>query len=344
MAREFAKLNYRVKVFCDCAESGIKDNDKKYLSYCKKHEIQYPEIEYLHYNEYPKYIEQNWIDYFITSRTTDTLNFPIRSGKNLVMIHDVFLSRDRNYNLHIDKVDKFLCLSEEHKKFVMEHHSIPEDKILITANGLDLEGLKQKVEKKRHKCIYSSSPDRGLESLLHLFPFIRQEVPEAELHIYYGFNNILKIPDKKEWGENLLKQIGEAENVFHHGRVDKKKLAKGFLESSVLLYPCSFEETFCITAIEAMATNCAILSSNYWGLKDTVKNAGILLDINHASDTKNLEYREKFVSEAIRLLKDDKYLAKYQKKGLERFKKFSWANIAKVFDAYFKKNIWKKIQ
>lgn len=327
LAREFSKLNYRVKVFCDCEKSGIKDGD----------------IEYLHFREYPSYIEYNWIDYFISSRTTDTLNFPIRSGKNLVMIHDVFLSRDRNL-LHSDKVDKFLCLSEEHKKFVMSHHNIPEDKILITANGLDLIDIKQKVKKKRFQCIYSSSPDRGLENLLYMFPFIQEKVPEAELYIYYGFNNILKIPDKKEWAENLLEKIEKIEGVFNVGRVDKKKLAKGFLESSVLLYPCSFEETFCVTVVEAMATKCAILSSNYWGLKDTVKDAGILLDIDYATDTLTEEYKKKFVKEAVRLLKDDDYLAEYQKKGFKRYKKFSWTNIAKVFDEYFKRDIWQKIQ
>ena len=37
--------------------------------------------------------------------------------------------------------------------------------------------------------IYSSSPDRGLELLLSLFPKVKEQVPEAKLDIFYGFEN-----------------------------------------------------------------------------------------------------------------------------------------------------------
>jgi len=319
IAREFSNLGYRVKIFADCSDSGLKDGNY--------------DVEYLHYSQYPSYIEQNWIDYFITSRTTDTLAYNIRSEKNFVMIHDIWLSRNQNYPLHSDKVDKYLCLSTEHKNFVMNHHNIPEDKIEITINGLDI--IPQKIEKKRFKCIYSSSPDRGLENLLYLFPFIKEKVPEVELEIFYGFDNLLKIPDKVKWAEALLEKIEETDGVTYHGRVNKIELSKAFAESSILLYPTWFEETFYITGVEAMASGCVVLSSNYWGLKDTIGNAGILIDINDRNEAVSKEYRQKFVDEAIKLLKDDEYFNEFQLKGYEKAKQYSWKNAAKGIEKLF---------
>jgi len=39
----------------------------------------------------------------------------------------------------------------------------------------------------KHWVIYTSSYDRGLEHLLKMWPDVKKAVPDAELHIFYGW-------------------------------------------------------------------------------------------------------------------------------------------------------------
>lgn len=325
LSREFDKLGYRTIVFADCYQSGIKDGN----------------VTWLHYSEYERFIDQNWIDYFITSRTSDTLRFPIRAGKIYCMIHDIWLSHVKEI-LYKERVDKFCVLSEWHKEFVKEHHNIPEEKLWLTQNGIDLtrfdiHGLKRNP----YRLVYSSSPDRGLDTLLYLFDFMKKEIPELELHIYYGFDNWCKAATSRgdesalkriDWFEKEMKKDG----VFYHGRVSQKELAKEFLQSSLWAYPSDFEETWCITANEVQAAGIPIIASNYAGLKTTVGDSGILIGNGAKGESYSRDYRIKFTEECLSLLKNKEKWQEWSIKGRANAEKYTWENAAKNWVKLFK--------
>jgi len=326
LARELAKLNYRVKSFCDCPEPGLMDGG----------------IEYRHYTDYNRYIEQNFIDYFISSRTTDPFGYPLRTGKTFVQIHDIFLLSDRT-RTHLDKVNKFCILSNWHRKFAGEYHSIPDDKFELMANGLDFsryDGIK--VERNPFRLFYSSSLDRGLDTLLYLFPFMKEEIPQLELHIFYGMktweaairqrNN----PDEMKKMEEIKKGM-EQPGVHYHGRVGQKELAIEQLKSSLWAYCTDFEETSSITAIEAQRAGCPVIASNYAGLQTTVGDSGILIGNGNKGESYTKEYRERFVAECLSLLKDKEKWQYWSERGLKNSEKYSWANVARMWQELFKK-------
>jgi len=317
LARQFSNLGYRVKVFADCPEPGIMDG----------------EIEWKHYSEYDRYIDQNWIDYFISSRTTDTLRLPVRAGKIYVMIHDVWLLSDR-YQLYMDKVDKFCVLSQWHWDFVKEYHGIPDDKLWMTSNGIDPSRFDSiQVERDPYRLIYSSSPDRGLDTLLYLFDYIKAEVPQANLHIFYGFDNWEKSARMRNNPHDLdrIQQLKEAMNkpgIHYHGRVGQKQLALEFSKSSVLSYPGDFEESFCITAVEAQQAGCVVLASNYAGLRTTIGDSAPLVGEGCKGASYTKEYREVFVERCVRLLNDKQYWGEWSERGKMNAQKYSWNNVA----------------
>ena len=327
--REISKLGYSVKIFNKCKmrhyDSGGYD------------------VEYIPFHNLPDYSKNIEFDIFIASRYLDCFNFSIRSKLTLVMIHDIFLIMNKNskYQVHLDKVDKYLCLCNSHKKFVSEYHHIPLDKILITSNGLDFSRFEDNIEKDPYQLIYSSSPDRGLELLLSLFPKIKEKVPQAKLDIFYGFENF----QDQVYIKKIMNLINTTEGVTYHGRVGQDELARAFKRSTIWAYPTWFQETFCITALEAMAGGCVPVTSNYWGLTDTIKEGGILLPMhNDASTVHTSEYQTKWVEECVRLLIDKEYLNYWQKKGKERIKRFTWEEVARQWVSYFKNKTWKEIQ
>lgn len=322
LSREFYKLGYRVTVFADCSEES-KDGG----------------VEWLNYKRYPEYINYHWIDYFITSRTTDSLDYPVRADKIYVMIHDIWLLSDRN-KLHLEKVDRFCALSKWHKDFVKDYHKIPEEKLWQTSNGIERARFDKVVERNPYRLIYSSSLDRGLDTLLYLFDFMKAGIPELELHVFYGFDTWKKAAalrnqkwelDKIVEIENGLKKNG----VFYHGRVKQDQLAEEFLRSSLWAYPTDFEESNCITALEAQAAGLPVVASNYAGLQTTIGNSGILIGNGAKNESYTREYRVKFFDECMKLLRDRDYWQEWSQKSLDNVKNYTWSNIALVWKKLF---------
>jgi len=116
-------------------------------------------------------------------------------------------------------------------------------------------------KKRKPRLIYSSSADRGLDVLLELWPRIREQVPKAELHAFYGFETLDRVaqvnPGLAAYKAALLGKVqelgGEDGGVFLRGRIGQAVLADEMQQARVLAYPTMFLETSCITAMEARA-------------------------------------------------------------------------------------------
>lgn len=324
LARALDKLGYRVRVFADTPEPVMQDGN----------------IGYMHYTLYNSYIEQNWIDYFISSRTTDPLDFPVRAGKIFVQIHDIWLMSAREKTC-LDKVTKYCVLSDWHRKFAGDYHKIPDSKMQVMVHGLESSRYEAKVERNPYKLIYSSSPDRGLDTLLYLFDFIRKEIPQAELHVFYGFHNwaAAVVQRKNEWEIKKMEEIKSGlskPGVVYHGRVGQKELALEQLSSSLWPYFTDFTETSCITALEVMRAGVPVICSNLAGLETTVADGGILIGSGKSGESYTKEYREQALEWTLKLLKDRDLWKHWSEKAYNRSLQFTWDKVALMWQDLFK--------
>jgi glycosyltransferase involved in cell wall biosynthesis len=128
------------------------------------------------------------------------------------------------------------------------------------------------------RATFSSSPDRGLSKLLDLWPEVCNMVPRdrPELHVYYGFDNWRKIAELQGAPPHVLRQIDRLEarvkaapNVVYHGRAGQAEVARSYLRSQLWLYPTDFEETSCITAMEAQAAGCKVVAARCGAVPET---------------------------------------------------------------------------
>jgi len=327
LAEQFSILGYDVTVYNDMADMNATV-------------VESTSERYRHYSKVIDDFKCDCIDYFIASRTTDIFSIPYLHAINkYVMIHDIWLSQDPNYNIQEWQIDKYMVLSDWHKSYVMQHHKIPEKKIVFTANGSDQQ-LYENADnvQKNNKIFYSSSPDRGLYELLQMFPKIREKVPNLELVVAYGFYNWEQaIKQRGNENEltycNAIKQLLNQPGIKFIGRVSKEELAEEQMQCKAWLYPTAFWETFCISSVEAGLAKCAILSTKLAGLITTVGDSGILIDGDNKSNT----YQEKFIEESIKLLTNEEYRLAWAKKAYDKMKQYRWDVIAKdwkhIFDA-----------
>lgn len=163
------------------------------------------------------------------------------------------------------------------------------------------------TQRNKYKCVNSSSPDRSWPILLTIWPEIKKQVPQAELHLYYGFKNWeyaaqydLKQIELINSLKNRIIELIPLDVVFHD-RISQEELAKEFLSASVWVYPTWFSETSCISAMEAQAAGLRIVTSNIAALKETVSERGILLDNDWTSE----EYKNMFIDSVITAINID---------------------------------------
>jgi glycosyltransferase involved in cell wall biosynthesis len=197
-------------------------------------------------------------------------NQKLTNAPTYLWCHDLFVPNIQNTSNY----NKVLCLSEFHKNYLMSLAGVPEDKIMVTRNGVEIEkfvprGTKDKVV---GKVLYSSSPDRGLDRTLLVMDKVVQEVPEAKLHVFYGFDNMRKMGATAE-ADRLERMIKERPYVVMHGNLPKKELYEHMSDAQVWLYPTNFLETFCITALEMLAHGVYPVVRNYGALPNTLASA-----------------------------------------------------------------------
>lgn len=184
--------------------------------------------------------------------------------------------------------------------------------------------------------IYGSSYDRGLEHLLKMWPDIRKEVPDAELHIFYGWILFDRVygdnPERQAWKDKINKLMGQ-DGITHLGRISHEACVEEHKKAGIWAYPTHFGEISCITAMRAQAYGSIPVVINYAALKETVQH-GVKVD----GDIYEPEIKEKYVKELTDLLKNEKKQEEIRVPMMEWAReKFAWSNVAKQWSDEFKK-------
>jgi glycosyltransferase involved in cell wall biosynthesis len=116
--------------------------------------------------------------------------------------------------------------------------------------------------------VYTSTPFRGLDVLLRAFPAIRAGVRGARLRVFSSMA-IYQIPSGQDQYAKLYRQCATTKGVDYVGPVGQQDLAREVAGAAALAYPCTFAETSCIAALEAMATGALVLTTSLGALPET---------------------------------------------------------------------------
>lgn len=308
MAKEFANMGLKVKIFNNCENPGVYDG-----------------VEYHDLTEFYIYKKFNRINVFISSRSFKPFFIGIEADVKVIWLHDRFNVQYLE-GLNFSELDfsdiKIFTLSQFQTEEWKNELNLESDNFYVTRNGIVRDFFKGKIKRKKGKLIYSSRPSRGLKILLDIFPEIKKRVPEAELHVF-----TYALSEKDNELAPLLEKIKQP-GVIMRGSVSQKQLAVEMMESELLVYPSIFKETSCITAIEAQASGTPVITTALAALKETVvhKQTGILLE----GDAFSNEYKKEYIDTVVEYLKNRKKWENLSKNGRERaLTKYTWSAIAK---------------
>lgn len=321
MSKRLVKLGYEVHIYSSCgaAGEGIYDG-VEYRTTDKFHDIE--------------------TDILVVSRWTPALGeASVKAKVKYLWTHDVIPLGITHESLL--KADKILALSQWHKQHIKK--SVPfadAEKINVTRNGLDPERFRARPPRNPHKIIYASSPDRGLHALLENWGEIRKRVPDAELHVFYGFKVWQSTADDAQSRliTDLQRRLAEMKDqgVHTRGRVNQQTLAWEFLTAGVWAYPTWFSETSCITAMEAQAAGLRIVTSPIAALNETVADRGTMIEGNWLSN----EYGRKFVDAVVNACNFEGDRETGMQDAAQRF---DWNGVAQEWSEMFESDVTQDI-
>ena len=187
---------------------------------------------------------------------------------------------DNHRKLLLDsKLKSIICLTEWHKNRFIEQFPETKNKIQVIGNGVDTSKF-QVGDKNPNQYIYTSHAERGLSQILTEWNGILFKNPLAELKIStpeYGLEHF-----------NLYYRdlVDNLDNVEFLGTLSQHELYKLMAQSTYWYYPSSYEETFCITALEMLGHRVQPITWEWGGLKETLNN------FNTSNEKENINWDE----------------------------------------------------
>jgi len=136
------------------------------------------------------------------------------------------------------------------------------------------------------RLIHVSTPWRGLNILLAAMHHVVND--EIQLDVYSStqlYGDEFKKANDKHY-EPLYEHARKMDNVNYIGYKPNLEIIDAMQASHVFAYPCIWEETSCISAIEAMAAGNIPLVTNFGALPETCGDYGYY--VNYDTDSKRL--------------------------------------------------------
>ena len=174
--------------------------------------------------------------------------------------------------------------------------------------------------------IYTSSYDRGLEHLLKIWPDVIKEVPDAELHIFYGWMLFDKFyrdnPGSMAWKTKMLNMM-DYKGITDHGRVSQIELKGWYEQCGIWAYPTHFGEISCISAMKAQAWGAVPVVIDYAALQTTVQFGSKI-----GGDIYDKETKEEYKKALIEMLNPEKQEKIREPMMIWARGKFAWSSVA----------------
>lgn len=245
-------------------------------------------VHYVDMQKLGELVMSHYFDAIILSRDISFLELCTThyTDRLLIMAHDVDLLgvTDVKATLQKWKVQSCVCLTKFHKELFAEKY--PYLPITIIPNGIEPSFFVEKV-KIPNRFLFTSVSERGLAKLVELWPSILEKKPNATL-IISSYQ-----PFPRDHDVEIKKAIDQIPSIRHVGKLSPKELYAFMATAEYWLLPSTFLETFCITALEMMASKVKCYYYPVGGLVDTMAGHGVQIE-----EGKELEFKTYDVDKA----------------------------------------------
>lgn len=228
----------------------------------------------------------------------------------------------------INNSDVVTTVSQSLKEDTLRLFNIKKD-IHVVYNFIDTEKFEKEQEKECQRGALADNDERILthvsnfrpvkrtHDVIRVFDEVQKNIPSKLLLVGEG-------PDKRK-AEKLVKKLGINDKVIFLG--NSIELNKILCYSDIFLLP-SESESFGLAALEAMAAETPVISTNTGGLPEVNVN-GITGFLSNVGDIKDM------ANNTLNILESDENLALFKKNAKSHTNQFSLANILPVYEEIY---------
>lgn len=288
-------------------------------------------------------------DLFVSVRVPEAFDRTINAERRLLWLHDADYG-DRVTEQRIERTTHVAVLSEFHRDLMVERYPFLEEKLLLTRNGIETSLYEYEELQRKPWLVYSSSPDRGLDVLLEMWPAIRDAAEKAgvvnpELHftyspIYREFRDSGQFPHLAAFHRRLEDLMADAgEGLVDHDSMSQPELAELMRRSMIWSYPSwhtsgsePFPEISCIGAMEAQAAGLVPVCLDYGALQETVR-AGDRIEMQTLSGKLSPQWREEFIAAVVKYLSSREERSEQRAIGQPAAMEMDWSGVCEQWQA-----------
>lgn len=228
----------------------------------------------------------------------------------------VWLSCDQattgNFAQFAGGVHKIVCISPFHARFFSGVYGINNTIVIdlpVRADDFD----NKEIQKVPNRFVFTSVPARGIKNFHRMWARIKEKVRDATVVITSDYR-LWGTGAGNEWARAMWMQHSDYEYM---GAIPREKYIEELLKAEIMLYPCNYEELFCISVAEAQYAGVYPITSAVGALETT--NMGCKLPIN--PDDANGD--KVYIGETVDILRDRERLnnsiAELKQKAKDRF-------------------------
>lgn len=249
------------------------------------------------------------------------------SFKTIMYIHDVNALKGMSSPIHeiyrrlavpkgAQASDMIITISDFSKREILDHISIPSEKVEVVYNGVnelylgDEPGDPFELPNRYILYVGAMNPRKNVGSLVEAY---------NKLISNYNFEHKLVLigPENKMLYENLDINISGSK-IVTPGFVSEEKLKFAYENSDLFVYP-SIYEGFGLPPLEAMACGSAVVASNVASLPEVLDDAAEFVNPNNIDD---------IVRGMSEVLSDESKKRELVRKGKSRSQQFTWEKAA----------------
>ena len=163
------------------------------------------------------------------------------------------------------------CSNWQMRGFISKFN-IPWSRCIVLYNAIEpISFTPEDKNKETIRLIYHTTPHRGLQILLPVFQKLKEDYKNVTLDVYSSFK-VYGWEQRDEQYKELFDICESTEGITYHGAQPNSVIRDAIKTSHIYSYPNIWEETSCISLIEAMSGGLLSVHPNYGALPETSMN------------------------------------------------------------------------
>lgn len=229
-------------------------------------------------------------------------------------------------------IDLVMFVGQWQAHKIASEENIPPERYVVTSNGVSMarfDALRKQAPHSPGKCVHLSTPERGLSPLLDVWPAIQEAVPNARLNLFSSFLGWrMSDDDNADMCRDIYQRVKNLQEagyqIINWQHVNAAQMRHHLLSARLFLYPTRhFNETCCISAIEAAAAGVPIVATARAALMERVRHE----ETGYLVGGEGEEHDAYFIKRAVHLLKDDDTWSKFSAQSVEMARLYDYANL-----------------